>query len=100
MPTRSPKREAPYAARAASGVLFAAYASSSPWHVACIAERMAIPFDQTRARDPRALSILAKTIYKELRANGYEERDILMLASELLGAVTSEVKASRSSKGD
>ncbi len=59
---------------------------------------MAIPFDQTRARDPRALSILAKSIYKELRANGYEERDILMLASELLGAVTSEVKASRSSR--
>jgi hypothetical protein len=57
---------------------------------------MALPFDHTRgARDPRALAILAKTIYRELRANGYEERDVMLLASELLGAVATEVKAHR-----
>jgi hypothetical protein len=64
---------------------------------------MALPFDDTRGmRDPRALTILAKTIYKELRASGYEERDVMMLASELLGAVATEVKAHRgvAKKGD
>lgn len=59
---------------------------------------MALPFDQTRgARDPRALAILAKTIYRELRTSGYEERDVMMLASELLGAVATEVKGRRGS---
>ena len=54
---------------------------------------MAITFHETKdARDPRALAILAKTIYRELRANGFEERDVIALAGELLGQVTSEVK--------
>ena len=57
---------------------------------------MALPFDETGgARDPRALAILAKTIYRELRASGYEERDVMALASELLGVVTAEVKRRR-----
>jgi len=60
---------------------------------------MAIPFDEIKsARDPRALAILAKTIYRELRANGYEERDVIALAGELLGQVTSEVKTKASEK--
>ena len=54
---------------------------------------MALPFDDTRgARDPRALAILAKTIYRELRASGYEARDVMSLAGELLSQVASEVK--------
>jgi hypothetical protein len=54
---------------------------------------MALPFDETHgARDARALAILAKTIYRELRASGFEERDVIALASELLAQVTSEVK--------
>jgi hypothetical protein len=63
---------------------------------------MALPFDQSRgARDPRALSILAKTIYRELRSSGYEARDVMMLASELLGVVANEVKGQRTAiKGD
>jgi hypothetical protein len=57
---------------------------------------MAITFQETQgARDPRALAILAKTIYRELRANGFEGRDIIALAGELLGQVASEVKGSR-----
>jgi hypothetical protein len=62
-------------------------------------KRMALPFNETSgARDPRALTILAKTIYRELRASGYEERDVMGLASELLGIVASEVKGRRTSK--
>jgi hypothetical protein len=57
---------------------------------------MALPFDETQgARDPRALAILAKTIYRELRASGYAERDVMTLASELLGMVATEVKGRR-----
>jgi hypothetical protein len=57
---------------------------------------MALPFDDTRgARDPRALAILAKTIYRELRSSGYAERDVIALAGELLGMVASEVKDRR-----
>lgn len=57
---------------------------------------MALPFDHSDgARDPRALAILAKTIYRELRASGYEERDVMTLASELLGVVATEVKRRR-----
>jgi hypothetical protein len=59
---------------------------------------MALPFDTTNgARDPRALSILAKTIYRELRSSGYAERDVIALAGELLGMVTSEVRGRRQS---
>ncbi len=55
---------------------------------------MALPFGETPgARDPRALAILAKTIYRELRGSGFEARDVIALASELLGQVTSEVKS-------
>jgi hypothetical protein len=57
---------------------------------------MALPFDETRgARDARALAILAKTIYRELRSSGFEERDVIALAGELLAHVTSEVKGRR-----
>lgn len=43
-------------------------------------------------RDPRALRILAKSIYRELRQGGLVEEDVLSVAGELLGLVTSEVK--------
>jgi hypothetical protein len=57
---------------------------------------MALPFDESlSARDPRTLAILAKTIYRELRASGYAERDVIALAGELLGIVTAEVKGKR-----
>lgn len=57
---------------------------------------MALPIDVSPAsRDPRTLGILAKSIYRELRANGYSEEHVVALASELLGMVTSEVKGKR-----
>ncbi|MBX3199993.1 MAG: hypothetical protein KF850_38035 [Labilithrix sp.] len=62
---------------------------------------MALPFDPTPGtRDPRALAILAKTIYRELRASGYAEKDVVALAGELLGMVTSEVQGRRSPVND
>jgi hypothetical protein len=54
---------------------------------------MALPIPNADvARDPRALAILAKSIYRELRASGYAEKDVVALASELLGVVASEVE--------
>jgi hypothetical protein len=63
---------------------------------------MALPFDTQppTARDPKALAILAKTIYRELRASGYAEGDVMALAGELLGMVCSEVKGRRAPRGD
>jgi hypothetical protein len=62
---------------------------------------MALPFDQTpELRDSRALTILAKTIYRELRASGYAERDVMAFAGELLGMVVTEVQDRRAPLND
>jgi hypothetical protein len=61
---------------------------------------MALPFDPSPGvRDPKALAILAKTIYRELRSSGYAEKDVMALAGELLGMVASEVKGRREPRG-
>ena len=44
-------------------------------------------------RDARAVKILAKTIYKELRTSGLDEKEVMSLAGELLGLVSSEVRS-------
>lgn len=46
----------------------------------------------TPAKDPRAVQILAKNIYREFRAGGFSERDVLSLAGELLALVTRDVR--------
>jgi hypothetical protein len=61
---------------------------------------MALPFGDTPgARDARTLAILAKTIYRELRTSGFEARDVIALAGELLGQVTTEVKSGGATGG-
>ena len=61
---------------------------------------MEITFDQaSETRDPRAVAILAKTIYRELRASGYAENDVMSLAGELLGMVATDVKTRRGTEG-
>jgi len=55
---------------------------------------MALPFGETPgARDPKALAILAKTIYRELRGSGFQARDVIALAGELLAQVTADVRS-------
>ena len=39
----------------------------------------------------RALQILSKSIYKELRENGYEPRQIVALATEIISLVTTDI---------
>ena len=58
---------------------------------------MSIPasLDRSTSRDPRTHAILAKSIYRELRANGYDEQAVMAIAAELLGMVAAEVKDKR-----
>ena len=60
-------------------------------------------FHVTSSRDPRtaapaapnrerALKILSKSIYRELRQNGYEPKQIVALATEIIGLVTTDIK--------
>ncbi len=43
--------------------------------------------------DARSARILAKTIYRELRANGLAECDVISIATALLGQAASDMKA-------
>jgi hypothetical protein len=47
------------------------------------------------SHDPRALRILAKSIYRELRQSGLREEDLMCVAGELLSLVAGEVKDRR-----
>ncbi len=40
----------------------------------------------------RALKILSKSLYRELRQNGYEPKQIVALATELVSLVTTDIK--------
>jgi hypothetical protein len=39
----------------------------------------------------KAIQILSKSIYKELRENGYETKQIVALASEIISLVTTDI---------
>lgn len=46
----------------------------------------------TDAGDERALKILAKSVYRELKASGYSRSDMVGFTNALLDLVTSEIK--------
>ncbi len=41
--------------------------------------------------DPRCARILAKSIYRELTSQGYDEKQIVALATELISEVTKQI---------
>jgi hypothetical protein len=45
-----------------------------------------------RAEREKSLKILAKSIYRELKANGYEAREVVSLSTELLSLLATEIK--------
>jgi hypothetical protein len=45
--------------------------------------------------DPRALRIIAKTIYREMRSAGLTEEDLMSVASEMLSLVAVDMKDRR-----
>lgn len=64
--------------------------------LSAMAEGSAAPTNNgTAEADPKAVAILAKNIYREFRAGGFTERDVMALAGELLALVTTEVRNER-----
>ena len=51
------------------------------------------------SKDPRAVRILAKSLYRELRGNGMREQDVMSLAGELLALVTDDVRSGQEARG-
>jgi hypothetical protein len=43
--------------------------------------------------DPRALKIMAKSVYRELKAHGHSRSDIVSFTNALLELVTSEIRS-------
>jgi hypothetical protein len=57
------------------------------------ATMLSIPYDDTMADDdPRRARILAKTIYRELRSGGLDERGVLGITTELLGLLADDLR--------
>jgi hypothetical protein len=46
-----------------------------------------------QAQDAKATRILAKSLFKELRGNGYSPNQILSLSTELIDLVTRDLRA-------
>lgn len=47
-----------------------------------------------REAKSRAVKILAKSIYRDLEAQGFDERQIVALATELISEVTTKISGS------
>ena len=54
--------------------------------------------NETRREREKAIKILAKSIYRELRQSGYDTREIVSLSSELIGLITTDIKPDTTSK--
>ena len=48
-----------------------------------------------REAKARAVKILAKSIYRDLEAQGFDERQIVALATELISEVTNKIQHSK-----
>ena len=58
------------------------------WHAACCTARCAMNDREAKAR---AVKILAKSIYRDLEAQGFDEKQIVALATELISEVTNKI---------
>jgi len=50
----------------------------------------------TTQTQPRALRILAKSTFRELKSSGYSRSDILAFATEMLSLVSSDIRVEAS----
>jgi hypothetical protein len=50
-----------------------------------------------REAKSRAVKILAKSIYRDLEAQGFDEKQIVALATELISEVTTKIEGARNS---
>jgi hypothetical protein len=51
----------------------------------------AAPAPAAQPNREKAIQILSKSIYKELRENGYEPKQIVALATEIISLVTTDI---------
>jgi hypothetical protein len=58
------------------------------WHKACSNAHLAM---NDREAKSRAVKILAKSIYRDLEAQGFDEKQIVALATELISEVTNKI---------
>lgn len=58
------------------------------WHSRCFAITLTMTEREAKAR---AVKILAKSIYRDLEAQGFDEKQIVSLATELISEVTSKM---------
>jgi len=47
---------------------------------------------QAKGEREKALKILAKSIFRELKANGYQAKEVVALSTELISLITTELK--------
>lgn len=47
------------------------------------------------SQQEKALKIIAKSLFRELKDNGYDSRQIVSVSSELLSLVTSDIRINR-----
>ncbi len=50
--------------------------------------------------DPKGTKILAKSLFKELRGNGYNANQILGLTTELIDLVTQDLREATAASGE
>jgi hypothetical protein len=60
--------------------------------MAQLIDREALDRTHPRGEREKALKILAKSIFRELRANGYDAREVVALSTELISLVTTEIR--------
>ena len=56
------------------------------------------PLTASRTDADRAVRILAKSLFRQLKESGYENREILSLSTELLGLITNDLRPSEDAK--
>ncbi len=60
--------------------------------MAQLIQREVVEKAQARGEREKALKILAKSIFRELRTQGYDAREIVSLSTELLSLITTDIK--------
>ena len=66
--------------------------------MACFAIAMAMTAMSDREAKSRAVKILAKSIYRDLEAQGFDEKQIVALATELISEVTTKISRTSTEK--
>ena len=61
-----------------------------------MAQVMAKEAGSARAEREKQVKILAKSIFRELKSNGFEAREVVALSTELLSLLSTEIKSDSS----